>query len=328
MAAGRRRKVLIAGAALAALVVAALSVWVIGPWIPSVEIAPPGPTGHRIDNGGVFGNYFPAFSHGRGPAVLALGGSEGGIGQAINEDALALQKDGFSALALGYFAVPGQPQDLEKVPLETFDRALSWLERQPGIDPAAISIMGVSKGAEAALLVATRHPELHAVVAGSPSSVVWQGINWRSLRPVSSWSVDGRPVAFLPYGRLTPSLLWGNIGSLYRGGLPNIARYPKAVIHVETIGAPVLVICGTDDTLWPSCDMARQLQQRARARHGPQVRVLSYADAGHLSTGPPLDPNSAEFHQLGRWGGSPEGNERARLRNWPQIVAFLNQSSR
>ena len=57
------------------------------------------------------------------------------------------------------------------MPLELFDRALGWLKAQEEVDGARLAIVGGSKGAEAALIVASRHPELRAVVAGMPSSV-------------------------------------------------------------------------------------------------------------------------------------------------------------
>jgi hypothetical protein len=212
--------VLIVGAAL----------WWWTPWWPPIQITAPGPTGQRIRGGGIFANYYPGQPDQQGPAVLLLGGSEGGISKSVTEDVRALQSEGLSVLALGYFGVPGQPKSLERVPLETFDRALAWLRVRPEVDPQRISVFGMSKGAEAALLVATRHPELRAVVAGSPSSVVWPGVNRHSLDPASSWSADGRSLPVLPYGPLRPSLLLGHLGTLYRGGLKSLTHHRTAII--------------------------------------------------------------------------------------------------
>lgn len=293
------------------------------PWLPPVEITDPGPTGQRVNQRGIFANYFPARSGQRGPAVLLLGGSEGGIGRLITKDALDLQRRGVSVLTPGYFAVPRQPKHLVGVPLETFDRALAWLRSRPDVDPARVSIMGTSKGAEAALLVATRHPELGAVVAGVPSSVVWPGINYRTFRAGSSWTLHGRPLPMLPYGRLRPSFFLGHVDTVYTGGLRHLRDHPASVIPVERIGAPVLLVCGEDDKLWPSCEMARQVQARAYQRGGPRVTVLAFADAGHESVGAPLDPKSSEFRQLSRWGGSTRGNNAARAASWSKVVELL-----
>ena len=297
--------------------------WILAPWAPAIVISQPGPTGQRISGDGVFANYFPALTGQRGRAVLLLGGSEGGIGKAITEDAEALQHEGFSVLTPGYFGVPGQPKKLEHVPLETFDRALGWLTARPEVDPSRISLMGVSKGAEAALLVATRHPELRAVVAGSPSSVVWPGIDYRTFRAGSSWTAKGKPLPVLPFGRLRLSFFLGHVNTVYTGGLKHLARHPDAVIPVEKITAPVLLTCGENDTLWPSCEMARQVQARAEERNGAHVTILAYNDAGHECVGPPFDRSSSDFRGLARWGGSKDGNDAARRDDWPKILAFL-----
>ena len=45
----------------------------------------PGPTGQRIEADGILANYFPVKGAGRGPAILLLGGSEGGIGKDVDQ---------------------------------------------------------------------------------------------------------------------------------------------------------------------------------------------------------------------------------------------------
>src|SRR5207302_3810304 len=159
-------------------------------------------------------------------------------------------------------------------------------------------IGGVSKGAEAALLVATRHPELRAVVAGAPSSVVWPGIKFGTLATPSSWTVGGRPLPMLPYGPFRLRMLRGDIGVVYRDGLMRLSEHVDAEIPIEKIKAPVLLICGKADRLWPSCSMSRQLEARAERHGGPSVKILAYSDAGHLCIGPPLRRTDALYPKL------------------------------
>src|SRR5215469_8396584 len=140
---------------------------------PAPEISDPGPAGTRISDGRVYANYFPAAGAGPHPAILLLSGSEGGLGSLTKNMATALAGDGFSVLQLCYFGCPGLPQKLVGVPLETFSDALTWMRRQQGIDGARIGILGGSKGAEAALLAASRDMRVKAVVATQPTSVVW-----------------------------------------------------------------------------------------------------------------------------------------------------------
>lgn len=289
-----------------------------------IELVRPGPTGRRVRDDGIFANYFPARakSAAKRPAILLLGGSEGGLGRGTRDAAIALQAHGYSVLAPSYFGAPGQPKHLELVPLETFDRALAWLKTQPEVDPNRVAIAGVSKGAEAALLVATRHPELRGVFAGVPSSVVWPGIVFGKLKTKSSWTLHGRPLPVVPYGPFRFKMLLGDVGSVYTDGLKHLSSHPDAEIAIEKIKAPVLLICGESDKLWPSCTMSRQLE----ARGGPNVTVLAYPNAGHLSVGPPLHEDDPLYKKLGFLGGTPAGNNAARADGWTKLLAFARAS--
>ena len=286
---------------------------------PPVQVLPPGETGRRVTDDGLVANYFPAAR--KGPAVLMLPGSLGGLPPEMNNQAKVLQAEGFSVLYLSYFRAPGQNLRLELIPLEYFDTALSWLARQPEVDANRIGIFGGSKGAEAALLVATRHPELKAVIAAMPSSVVWTGVVWGgSNTPIdSSWSEGGKALPHLPH---TPfdSGTAATMADNYAASLKLLPQHPEAAIPVEKITAPLLLVCGEADRTWPSCPMARQIEERLRSRQRPAPIVLAYPNAGHAVIGSPLPPDDP---RLTAAGGTPEGAAAARADSWPKAVAFL-----
>jgi dienelactone hydrolase len=287
------------------------------PNMPSIVVGDPGPAGVRIDKDGVFANFFPAESKGKRPAILLLGGSEGGLAAGDGGPIKALTAEGFDVLYLCYFGCPGGPPQLVEVPLETFSRGLAFLRAQPNIDARRIAIVGGSKGAEAALLAATRDTKLRAVVAAMPSNVAWPGIsNSVAMRP--SWTVGGAPVAYLPYAFAA----YGKAGvfGLYNEALPTLGQHPEAVIPVERITGPILLVCGEADRLWPSCQMADQIAQRLKANGRPAPIVLRYKDAGHTVFGPPVD---GPHDWLASLGGTADGNNAARAESWPKVVAFL-----
>lgn len=304
---------------LALTLIASAVVWWLKPWVPDLVLTAPGKTGERIDERGLFANYYPA-DRKRGPGVLLLGGSGGGIGSRYTRVAIDLQSKGFSVLLPSYFRAPGQPASLELVPLETFDRALDWLRRRPEVDPKRMAVVGHSKGAEAALLVGVRHPELRAVVAGAPASVVWDGVDWSNpINPDSSWTSDGKPLTSLPYALFRP---WRPIGRGYEDGLKNLDRHRGAEIQIERVKAHVLLVCGETDTLWPSCDMSRRLRSRAGEEGSPRVTVLAYEHAGHSAFGPRLPEGHPDLSD--RWsGGTAAANNEARAKSWPLVVDFL-----
>jgi uncharacterized protein len=320
----RKRLVRAALVLLALLVVGTGALWIFKPWVRDIVFTAPGPTGERIVEDGVFANWFPAPGAMRGPAVMVLGGSEGGIGKP-ERSAVDLQRRGLSVLMPSYFGAPGQPDHLELITLETFDRALRWLRAQPEVDPDRIAVFGHSRGAEAALLVGLRDRRLRAVVASAPTSYVWPGIDWNSLSADSSWTADGEPLDVLPYGPFRFQALLGDVGRLYTEGLEKRDEHPDAAIAVERIRADVLLVCGEQDNLWPSCPMARELDARASRIGHPSVRVLAYAKAGHRVFGLPEPPES---QSLRRWGGEPAANNAARKDGWPKIVRFLQEQLR
>jgi len=125
-------------------------------------------------NGLVADLYMPADAKGRLPAIIELGGSEGGMGAATARDARLHALHGYAVLQVAYFDAPGLPKDLGLIPLEYFKTAIDWLRAQPGVDPDRIGVVGGSIGGEVALAVASHYPQIKVVVAAMPSSVVWR----------------------------------------------------------------------------------------------------------------------------------------------------------
>jgi dienelactone hydrolase len=267
--------------------------------------------------------YRPAGAAGRLPGVIVLGGSEGGLNPAVSREARLIARRGYAALQLGYFGAPRLPETVQLIPLEYFERAVTWLRAQPGVDPGHIGILGTSIGGEAALLVAAHDPAITAVVAAVPSNVVWEGLSGGIDRhPPSSFTLGGKALPDLPYG-WTGALR--DVYQRYAGGLAALPRHPAAIIPVERINGPVMLICGKRDTVWPSCRMAAAVVTRLAAtgfRH--PVQLLDYPRAGHAAFGPPIDPSSDDYAGLGCLGGSAAANQAARRTAWPAFLTFLD----
>jgi fermentation-respiration switch protein FrsA (DUF1100 family) len=105
----------------------------------------------------------------------------------------------------------------------------------------------------------------------------------------------------------------------------------RASIEVERIAGPVMLISGEADAMWPSAPLAEMALDRLhRARHPfPDVH-LKYPNTGH-SIKPPHVPTTvtAMLHPvdgaLYALGGTPEGNARANVDSWQQMLAFLSR---
>lgn len=296
--------------------------WYAKPWVPPVEVAMPGNGGVRMTDNGMIGNFYAGSGEGPRPALLLFGGSEGGINSRMEKMALQFRDAGISVLIISWYRASGQSDKIDRIPLETFYTALDWLKKQPAIDPTRVAIMGGSKGGEAALLVASRRKDVTAVVAGMPSHVAWQGFDWNmSVVDHSSWSEGGKETAYLP--------ITGGFGmDVYTPSLKEEGRYPQAIIPVEHVAGPIILLCGEADSLWPSCPMARKLEDRAKAQSGPPVTLLAYKNAGHAVFGLPLAKGDPKIEKLSTLGGTGEGNNAARADAWPKIFAFLNEQLR
>jgi uncharacterized protein len=273
----------------------------------------------------MFANYFPVQGSGRRPAILLIGGSEGGLARDLIRQAVLLQRAGYNVLHVAYHNAPGRNPQLADVPLEEFTNALDWLKRQPNIDPDSIGIIGYSKGAEAALLVATRYSGIKAVVAGMPSSVVWDGLDPLSIffGLHSSWSQDGKKVPSLNYGWFDSER---GLYSVFEDGLKKVGQRPETVIPVEKYRGKLLLICGARDRLWPSCSMADQIEDRANRMGGPMTKLLRYPEAGHGVMGAPALAADRDMKRFAELGGTAQANAAARADGWPKILAFLGMS--
>jgi dienelactone hydrolase len=67
---------------------------------------------------------------------------------------------GYPVLALAYFREDGLPRELVRIPLEYFRRALLWMRTRPEVDPARVVTLGISRGGELSLILASTFPDL------------------------------------------------------------------------------------------------------------------------------------------------------------------------
>ena len=292
-----------------------------------------------VREGGLVGTLFlPSAPAPRG-VVLALGGAGGGLSEGAAE---AFASEGFAALALAYIGLEGLPRELVEIPLEYFEGAIAWLKRHPMVDAGRVAVVGNSKGGELALLLGATYPEdVGAVVGYAPSAVVWQGIAFdREVYhggPRSPWALRGEAVPFLPLAgpsaaemiRITESYLEDRPISprdLYERALLDEAAVAAASIPVEGIEAPVLLISGTDDGLWPSTRLSEMAIRRLEAHDRPFPREhLRYEGAGHMIASPGYEPATSWTRRF-ELGGSREADEFANADSWPRVLDFLRRA--
>lgn len=302
-----------------------------------------GVTKTEIHADGLVGVLYTPATPGLHPAIVVLGGSEGGWLSSSPEAAL-LASHGYTVLALAYFQgfqsfdpqLSSLPKLLMNIPLEYFAKAADWLKQQSGVDPKHVAIIGWSKGAEGALITAAEFPkEFQTVIAFMPSSVVWSGIEYGPGPISSSWTLNGKPLPWVnPV--MNPAIFSSGkpiaFRDSYQAGLKDSTAVNKAVIPVEQIDGPVLLVSATDDQIWPSSVMARQIMRRLAAHHHAyQDESLCYAGAGHDIQAPYRPTNASAVAVPGSsfaFGGNPTAYAFADRDAWNKVLAFLDKSLR
>jgi uncharacterized protein len=281
-----------------------------------------------VRENGLVANFYRPSRSGTHPGIIVIGGAGGGLGSTSAVGSLLAER-GYAALALAYFGLEHLPTRLQEIPLEYFKRAIEWMCAQPSVEPTKIGLVGTSKGGEAALMVGATYGEIHAVVAYSPSHVVFQGIDeaWSDASASkSSWTLDGKPVPFVPF-RMDNDCIeqYGFYLGLYLGSLQDQQAVGRAVIPVERINGPILLVSGTDDAIWPSSMMCEQVVERLREREFAfSFQHFSYDGAGHLLAGPsrlaPARPIGAGDMAI---GGTESTNAAARDDAWAKVCTFF-----
>lgn len=274
---------------------------------------------------------------GKHPAIILLGGSEGGDIMARVAPRFAAQ--GYLAASVAYFKMPGLPQTLENIPVETVGKAIREIARRADVDANRIAVLGASKGGELALLVASTYPQVHAVVADVPSPFAWQGIAQGPGPATSSWTVGGKPVAFVHYS----STMGQVFGAAFMTRQPldlrkgydaamqeNKAEIPGAMFHLENIRGPVLMLAAGDDQIWDSVAQSQIGMAYLQAHHHPYAdEFLQYPGAGHIfllassehpMTQVPMGPLTMLL------GGTPQANVNAAEQAWPKVFTFLQNA--
>ncbi len=270
------------------------------------------------------------------PTVLVLGGSGGGF---PDRSAALFASHGIAAVSLAYFGVEGLPPELRQIPLEYFESALQWIANHPLLQAERLAVCGTSRGGELALLLASRSPQIRSVVAYVPSSHVWGAISRiedeESVDFFAAWTYGGRTIPYA--GRVRNDAVApdeNGVVSLtpaYLKCLADTKCSDSALIPVERINGPILLISGEEDALWPSAQFGELITKRARSKGFDFViEHLSYSGAGH-SIGAGYGPTTVNqsYHPIRKamidLGGTPEGLAKAHAESWPRVLAFVAQ---
>jgi uncharacterized protein len=201
------------------------------------------------------------------PLVVGLGGSEGGNAWAsprwkATRDAF-LQK-GYAFLAVGYFGCKGTPKILDQIAIENTYAAIAAARKNQKINKARVAVIGGSRGADLALLLGSYYPDITCVVGLSASQAVFPGHTQEFA--TSCWTFAGRQLPFVPVNEeAVPFLLKHDLRGAFTAMLHDTAATQKALIKIENIRGPILLMSAQSDEIIPAAEMGEKMAGRLKA---------------------------------------------------------------
>tara|TARA_R110002074_G_scaffold7343_3_gene31599 strand:+ start:568 stop:1539 length:972 start_codon:yes stop_codon:yes gene_type:complete len=286
-----------------------------------------------INENGIQANYFVKTNTKRSTSIVLIGGGQWGDywGQQF-------ANRGYSGLSLPYTQREGLPKLPEEINLEYFEKALAWLKKQPEVDPNKIIVMGASRNAELALLLASVFPRsISGVVAYAPSAVSWSNtvLPYNSNELKSSWKYKGLDIPYVPMDKISGNQLNSiNMLEYWKKGLQKADFIGQAAIKVEKINGPILLFSGKDDQVWPSSIMADMIEKRLETNtFEHSFQNIKYENAGHLISSNPDDNTSYRTGTINisgkdyeyEFGGNNDGDIKAKRDAKMKLMEFLEK---
>jgi hypothetical protein len=193
------------------------------------------------------------------PLVVIIGGSRAGI-WSVSPLLLDYLKEHYNVLIFAYFGVDNLPKSLNKIPLGYFIHGINLVKAKLNLQDQDITIIGNSKGAEAALLLISRFIHARATIACVPSCYVWQGIPsnvFEILFPTSSWTYNNKQLPFVKM-KYDIKIIRDMKNKIYRSCyVKSISQNMnnEAKIDLSQYKGKLLLLSSDVDNFWPSKEM-------------------------------------------------------------------------
>lgn len=200
------------------------------------------------------------------PLIVGLGGSEGG--NAWTSDYWKKTRDqfikkGYSFLAIGFFGAKGTPDTLNKIAIEDVYNAIKIATKIKKVNKKKIAIIGGSRGADLALLLASYYKDIDCVVSIVGSNAVFPGHT--NHFTTSCWTYTNKELPFVPVNEeAVPFLMKRDLRGTFEAMLKDTIAVEKATIKIENIKGAIFLLSATKDEICPSTPMAEMMVARLK----------------------------------------------------------------
>uniref|UniRef100_A0A8C2UUY5 BAAT/Acyl-CoA thioester hydrolase C-terminal domain-containing protein n=2 Tax=Chinchilla lanigera TaxID=34839 RepID=A0A8C2UUY5_CHILA len=223
-------------------------------------------------------------------------------------------------MALAYYNYDDLPKDTTVFHLEYFEEAVNYLLNHPQVKGPGVGLLGLSKGGELALAMASFLKGISAaVIINGSVAAVGGNICYKdeSVPPVTS--TRNRV-------KMTEDGIMDVVDAL---NSPLEGPDQKSFIPVERSDTAFLFLVGEDDHNWKSEFYANEASKRLEAHGKKKPQIICYPETGHYIEVPYIPLCKAGLHSLVGapilFGGEPRAHAMAQVDVWKQIQAFFHK---
>ncbi|XP_045434796.1 acyl-coenzyme A thioesterase 1-like isoform X2 [Pipistrellus kuhlii] len=277
----------------------------------------PGVRREPVRAGRVRGTLFLPPGPGPFPGIVDIFGVGGGLPE---YRASLLAGKGFAVMALAYYGYEDLPKSVETLHLEYFEEAVNYLLNHPQVKGPGVGLLGISKGGDLCLSMAS-------FLKGITAAVIINGSVANVGGALHYKDETLKPLGFnLARVKVTKDGFADILDALNN---PLEGPDRKSLIPVERAESAFLFLVGLDDHNWKSEFFANEASKLLQAHGKEKPQVICYPQAGHYIEPPYFPLCRASPHALvGKnviWGGEPRAHAEAQVDAWKQLQAFFHK---
>ncbi|MGN1134851.1 MAG: acyl-CoA thioester hydrolase/BAAT C-terminal domain-containing protein [Oscillospiraceae bacterium] len=209
-------------------------------------------------------------------AVIVIMGGEKSIlpGKNVAERFAQL---GFAAVAVSLYGAEGLPKGVDGIPLDMFEKVISYLRNECGY--GRIASYGMSMGSLFAAMSAIYFEGIDKLIMVSPSHAVFEGsADKKHMSGRSVMTLHGKDIPFVK-----PDFEHKKMYDAFRDSYLDKSREDNAAIPVERAKADILMLASDSDESWPAAYSVRYLKDRLKDNnYSYKYKAVIYRNSSHI----------------------------------------------
>lgn len=225
---------------------------------------------------------------------------------------------GFVVLALAYIGYEDLPKKPEKLDLEYFEEAVSYLRSRAEVKGPGIGIISISHSGGLAL-------SMSSFLSGISATVCINACNGNTVIPLHY-----KDIVMPPLPPVIENVKFTDSGLvLIRDATPDasLEKNRASLFPIERASCQFLFAVSEDDQNWNSVFFAKQAAATLKKHGKESFEVVTYPKAGHFLEVPHMPYCPSAFHgAVGMevaFGGEPKAHSEAQLDLWERVQQFF-----